>query len=64
MKRAKSAVVSNVKALAQLKSLLYGCTDERLASFDVDFLCRTHRVDRRTAEYELTIARQKRVRLP
>ncbi|UIJ43778.1 hypothetical protein LZK98_11815 [Sphingomonas cannabina] len=48
------------EAKAQLIARLYGCTDAALARLTVDDICRFHRVDRRLAEYELTIARQKR----
>ena len=59
-RRYGSKEITRPEAKAQLIQLLYGCTPEKLASFTVDGLCRTHRVDERTVEYELTIARQKR----
>lgn len=45
---------------AQLKSLLYSCRPEQLSTYTVEQLTRMYRVDTRVAEYELTIARQKR----
>lgn len=48
------------QAKTQLVAYLYGCRAEMLTAITVGQLCRTYRVDERTAEYELTIARQKR----
>jgi hypothetical protein len=44
----------------EMRLFLYGCTDGRLASVTVDDLIARHGVDRKMAEYELTVARQKR----
>lgn len=52
--------ISAAAAKAQLVTMLYQCRPEALAGFTVDGLCATHRVDRKVAEYELQIARQKR----
>lgn len=48
------------EAKGQMLALLHGCTDARLAALTVDGLMASYRVDRVTAEYHLTIARQKR----
>ncbi|WP_447724594.1 hypothetical protein [Sphingomonas koreensis] len=54
--------LSCLAAKNQLLALLTGCTDERLASFTVDGLCRMYRVQEREIEYHLTIERQNRTR--
>lgn len=54
--------LSALAAKNQLLALLTGCTDERLASFTADSLCRMYRVPEREIEYHLTIERQNRVR--
>lgn len=52
--------VTPALARTQLVSLLYSCRPAMLATYTAESLCRMYRVDARTAEYELTIARQKR----
>jgi hypothetical protein len=53
---------SNDAAVAKgkLMAFLYQCTPVVLATITVDNLVARYRVDRRTAEYELIVARQKR----
>jgi hypothetical protein len=55
-----SKQLSVTEAKAQMLQLLCGCTDQRLAALTVDGLMASFRVDRKTAEYHLTIARQNR----
>lgn len=52
--------MSQAQAKTQLMLLLENCTDGALAGFTVDRLLQTHNVDRKTAEYGLLIARQRR----
>lgn len=47
-------------ATSRLKHLLMNCTDKALAGFTVDQIASFHRVPVQVAEYELTIARQRR----
>ena len=55
-----SKTVTARSARTQLIQLLYSCTPERLAALTVDALVSMYRVDRREAECELIVARQKR----
>lgn len=52
--------IGAAQAKAGLVALLTNCTDANLAAFTVDGLTRMYRVDAKTVEYELTIARQRR----
>lgn len=52
--------LSVAAAKAQMLQFLYGCRDDMLSRVTVDDLVTRYRTDRKTAEYELTIARQKR----
>lgn len=52
--------MSKEQAHGQMMMLLYGCTPPALAGLTVDMLVGSYRVDRKSAEYELTVARQKR----
>ncbi len=54
--------LSAVASKNHLLSLLTGCTDERLAGFTVDGLCRMYDVPEKQVEYHLTIERQNRAR--
>lgn len=55
--------LSAVASKNHLLSLLTGCTDERLAGFTVDGLCRMYDVPEKQVEYHLTIERQNRARV-
>lgn len=55
-----SKQISGTEAKGQMLALLHGCTDQRLGLLTVDGLMASFRVDRKTAEYHLTIARQHR----
>jgi len=57
-----SKQISAGEAKTQMMLLLNGCTDQRLAALTVDGLMASYRVDRKLAEYHLTIARQNRAR--
>lgn len=48
------------QSTAQLRSFLYMCQPNRLAAVTVDDLVARYRIKPKVAEYELTIARQKR----
>lgn len=52
--------LSVAESRAQMVAFLCNCTDAILAGATVDQLCSRFRVDARTAEYQLTIARQRR----
>lgn len=52
--------LSVAAAKGEMVSFLYTCRPDRLADVTVDDLVARHRVDAKVAEYELTIARQKR----
>jgi hypothetical protein len=54
--------LSAVASLNHLLALLTGCTDERLATFTVEGLCRMYDVEEKLVEYQLTIERQNRAR--
>jgi hypothetical protein len=57
-------VAKRIRTAADRKTemtlFLYQCADSALAATTVGDLCQRYGVDQRTAEYELTIARQKR----
>lgn len=53
--------ITVAQAKVQLTQFLFGCRPQALADVTVEQLvCRYRGLDARTAEYELTIARQKR----
>jgi hypothetical protein len=52
--------LSVTESTAQMVAFLCNCTDAILAGASVDQLCSRFRVDARSAEYQLTIARQRR----
>lgn len=53
--------LSAMEAKAQMIAFLCNCRDEMLAAVTVDELCRRYRVGEREAEYQLILARQRRV---
>ena len=60
MNRTARPAIDDPAARAQLAGFLYGCRFQMLADITVDTLHQRYRVSRKVAEYELTIARQKR----
>lgn len=54
--------ITVAQAKAQMVAELCNCTDARLAALTVDHLLGRFRVNRKTAEYELLIERQRRSR--
>jgi hypothetical protein len=60
VKRAARPTIDDAASRGALAGFLYGCHMPTLADITVDELLRRYRVSVKVAEYELTIARQKR----
>lgn len=58
--RRRASQINPAIALTQVRMLLAGCTDVALQAMTVERLVSSYQVDRKTAEYELTIARKRR----